>query len=150
MNIAGFFKKFWIAIVLVFVAAVGIIVWQNNAKAASSSTYKTTPATRGTLTANVGATGTVRAGQSANLTWQTNGRVETVTGKIGTAVKADDVLASLMQTSMSQAIILAEADLINAKKNLVDLMASNTSLAQAEQSLAVAKQGVSYRHDKGA
>jgi HlyD family secretion protein len=148
MNIAGFFKKFWIAIVLVIVAVAAIVVWQNNAKTAGSTTYKTTPAARGTLTANVGATGTVRAGQSANLTWQTSGRVESVNGKIGAKVQTNDVLASLVQTSMSQGIILAEADLISAQKNLADLMASSTSLAVAQQNLANAKQAVKDAQDK--
>jgi len=135
-------KKFWFVIVLVIVAALAFFVWQNNSKAASGSTYQTPPAARGELTASVGATGTVRAGQQATLTWQTSGRVETVNAQIGSVVKADQVLANLVQTSMSQSIILAEADLISAKKSLADLLASNTSLAQAEQKLANAKQDV--------
>jgi HlyD family secretion protein len=43
---------------------------------------------------------------------------------------------------MSQTVILAEADLISAKKSLADLLASNTNLAQAEQKMAKAKQDV--------
>jgi HlyD family secretion protein len=138
----NFLKKYWIAIAVVIIAAIAVFVWQSNSKAASSTTYQTTPAARGALTASVGATGTVRAGQQATLTWQTSGRVEIVQAKIGDAVKADSVLASLVQTSMSQSVILAEADLITAKKNLADLMASNTSLAEAQQKLAKAKQDV--------
>jgi HlyD family secretion protein len=138
----NFLKKYWIAIAVVIIAAIAVFVWQSNSKAASSTTYQTTPTARGALTASVGATGTVRAGQQATLTWQTSGRVEMVQAKIGDAVKADSVLASLVQTSMSQNIILAEADLITAKKNLADLLASNTSLAEAQQKLAKAKQDV--------
>lgn len=141
-------KKFWFAIVVVIVAVAAFFFWQNSTKAASSTTYQTTPAARGELTASVGATGTVRAGQQATLTWQTSGRVETVQAKIGDAVKAETVLASLVQTSMSQNIILAEADLISAKKNLADLLASNTSLAQAEKKLADAKQAVKDAQEK--
>lgn len=148
MNIGNFLKKYWIILVIVIAAAVAVIIWQNNVKAAGTSTYQTESAARGTLTASVGATGTVRAGQSVALTWQTSGRVQTVTGVIGAAVKADDVLANLEQTSMSQAIILAEADLISAKKNLADLMASTTSLAKAEQDLANAKQSVEDAQEK--
>jgi HlyD family secretion protein len=127
---------------------VAFFVWRSNSQAAGQSTYQTQAAVRGALTASVGATGTVRAGQQATLTWQTNGRVEVVTAKIGEAVKADQVLASLAQTSMSQSVILAEADLISAKKSLVDLMASNTNLAQAEQKLATAKQSVEDAQEK--
>jgi HlyD family secretion protein len=148
MKIAGFFKKFWIAIVVVIIAGVGFYVWQKNQQAASGSTYQTVAAAHGKLTASVGATGTVRAVQSANLTWQTSGRVETVVPVIGDAVKTDEVLATLVQTSMSQSIILAEADLITAQKNLDDLMASRTSLAQAEQNLANAKQAVEDAQEK--
>ncbi|MEI6289138.1 MAG: efflux RND transporter periplasmic adaptor subunit, partial [Chloroflexota bacterium] len=148
MNIGNFFKRFWIVLVIVILAAGGIIAWQLNKQAAKSSVYQTAALTRGNLTASVGATGTVHAGQSTTLTWQTSGRVEKVNVKIGDTVKVDDVLSSLLQTSMSQNIILAEADLITAKKNLDDLVASRTSLAQAELNLANAKQDVEDAQDK--
>jgi len=149
MNIGNFFKKYWIILLVVIIAAVALFVWQrNSATNTGSSTYQTSPAARGTLTASVGATGTVRAGQSASLTWQTSGRVQTVSGAIGAAVKTDDVLASLQQNSMSQAVILAEADLISAQKSLVDLMASTTNLATAQQNLANANQAVKDAQDK--
>jgi HlyD family secretion protein len=148
MNIGNFFKKFGIILVVVIVAAAAWFFWQSNTKAASSSTYQTSPAARGSLTASVGATGTVRAGQTALLTWQTSGRVETVTGSIGAAVKPDQVLALLLQDSMSQSVILAEADLISAQKSLVDLMASTANLAKAEQDLANANQAVSDAQEK--
>lgn len=142
MNIGNFFKKYWIILLVVIVAVAAVVFWQSTKQAAAGSTFQTSPAARGTLTASVGATGTVRAGQSASLTWQTSGRVETVSGNIGASVKTDDVLATLQQNSMSQAVILAEADLISAQKSLADLMASTTGLAKAEQDLAVAKQAV--------
>ncbi|MCX6079290.1 MAG: efflux RND transporter periplasmic adaptor subunit [Chloroflexi bacterium] len=148
MKIGSFLKKYWIVILVVIAAVAAGLIWQNSRKAASDSVYQTVATSRGTLTANIGATGTVRAGQSASLTWQTSGRVESVKGSIGDAVKTDDVLASLLQTSMSQNIILAEADLITAQKNLDDLMASKTSLAQAQQSLANAKQAVEDAQEK--
>jgi len=148
MNIGNFFKKYWIVFILLIAAAAGIYFWQKNTQKTSSSTYQTAAAARGALTASVGATGTVRAGQSTNLTWQTNGRIEKVNAKIGDKVKKEDVLASLMQTSMSQNVILAESDLITAQKNLDDLLASTTNLAKAEQDLATAKQDVEDAQDK--
>ncbi|MEI7845546.1 MAG: hypothetical protein WCK35_07070 [Chloroflexota bacterium] len=140
MKIGNCFKTFWIAIVVVIIAGAGYYYWQSKQAATKDSKFQTVAIGRGSLTASVGATGTVHAGQSADLTWQTSGRVEGVSGKIGATVKAEEVLASLLQTSMSQNIILAEADLITAQKNLEDLLASKTSLAQAEQTLAIAKQ----------
>lgn len=148
MKIVSFFKKYWIVLLLVVVALGAFVYWRNTRQVAKSATYQTVAAARGTLTASVGATGTVRAGQSANLTWQTSGRVDKVNGKLGAAVKANDVLASLVQTSMSQNVILAEADLITAQKNLDDLLASNTALAKAQQDLANANQAVHDAQDK--
>ena len=144
----NFFKKYWIVFLLVIIAAGAVFFWQRNQQTASTSTYQTVAAARGSLTASVGATGTVRAGQSATLNWQTSGRVETVTAKIGDSVQTNQVLASLVQTSMSQNIILAQADMITAQKNLADLMASNTNLTTAQQNLANAKQAVKDAQDK--
>lgn len=144
----NFFRKFWIVILLVVLAIGAVVYWQVSKKGSESSTYQTTPVSRGNLTASVGATGTVRAVQSANLTWQTSGRVDKVNVAIGQKVTADQILATLVQTSMSQNVILAEADLVSAKKNLSDLLASKTSLALAEQTLANAKQAVSDAQDK--
>lgn len=148
MKIGNFFKRFGLIIILAIAAGGGVYYWQTTQQAAGTSMFQTAPASRGKLTANVGATGTVHAGQSAMLTWQTSGRVETVTIEIGAEVKTDQLLASLAQTSMSQNIILAEADLISAQKNLDDLLASRTSLAQAEQKLATAKQEVEDAQEK--
>ena len=90
----------------------------------------------------IGATGTVRAKQTAVMTWQTTGTVENVNVKVGDSVPADFVMANLAKTSLSQNIILAEADLASAKTNLETLMNSNVNLAQAEQTLANANQAV--------
>jgi HlyD family secretion protein len=104
--------------------------------------YQTETVSRGTLTASVGATGTVRAGQTALVIWQTGGRVEAVNVTIGQVVVQDEILASLAQTSLSQNIILAEADLVSAQKNLDDLLNSTLAKAKAEQSLANALQAL--------
>ena len=148
MKIGNLLKTLLIALVVVVIAGGGYYYWQTRQQASQDSKYQTVAAGRGNLTASVGATGTVRAGQSTDLTWLTSGRVETVAGTIGAKVKTDEVMATLMQTSMSQNIILAEADLITAKKNLEDLLASSTSLAQAQQKLAIAKQSVEDTQEK--
>ena len=148
MNVAGFFKRYWIALLVVIIAVSAFFLWRTSRQNATSTAFQTAAAARGSLTASVGATGTVRARQSANLTWQTSGRVDAVNVKIGDKVNNNDVLATLLQTSMSQAVILAEADLITAQKSLDDLKASTTGLAQAEQNLANAKQAVQDAQDK--
>ena len=131
-----------IAIVVIgIVAAAGYFFWGQNQSAAESQ-YQTTPAVRGSLEATVGATGTVRANQTALLTWQATGSVEAVRVKVGDRVKKDDILAELDKTSLSQNIILAEVDLLTAQRNLEDLQTSTTARAQAELALAQAEEAL--------
>ncbi|GAB4505333.1 MAG: efflux RND transporter periplasmic adaptor subunit [Anaerolineales bacterium] len=117
--------------------------------AAANSAYQTEPARRGNLSAVVGATGTVRAEQSALLTWQTSGIVEKVNAALGDVVEKDEVLASLAQSSLPQNVILAEADLAAAQQALEDLLASDTARAQAAIALRKAQEAyddaVEYR-----
>lgn len=101
--------------------------------------YQTVAAEKSDLLAVVGATGTVRARQSAQLAWQTTGTVEAVNAKPGDAVSAGDILARLDMASVSQNIILAESDLLSAKRSLEDLRTSNVARAQAEQAVVAAQ-----------
>ncbi len=93
-------------------------------KAAAQGIYQTSEVARGELTATVGATGIVRANQTAILVWQTSGTVEQVDVAVGDFVQTDQVLALLKNTSLPQSIILAQADLQNAQKALDDLNSS--------------------------
>jgi HlyD family secretion protein len=94
---------------------------------------------RGNLTATIGATGSVHSNQTAILTWQTTGTIDTLKIKPGDQVMAGDVLATLEKASLPQNIILAQADLVNAQQNLDNLRNSNTSTAQAELNLVNAQ-----------
>ncbi len=75
----------------------------------------------------------MRANQSAQVFWQTSGKVNEVKVKLGDQVKANDVLALLEPTSMNAKIIQAQADLASAQQALDDLMNSTTQQAQALQ-----------------
>ncbi|MHB8778649.1 MAG: efflux RND transporter periplasmic adaptor subunit [Anaerolineales bacterium] len=97
--------------------------------------FQTTPAERGNLVASVGATGSVRAKQSAALLWQTSGIVEAVNVEVGGRVSREEVLASLDKASLSQNIILAEADLVSAQKALDDLLTSDTARLEAQKAV---------------
>jgi HlyD family secretion protein len=101
--------------------------------------YETVPAKKGSLSATVGATGTVRSKQSAELAWQTTGAVDDVNVSVGDIVKTGDTLATLQMTSLPQSVILAEADLLNAQQALEDLKSSDASQAEAEQAVAEAQ-----------
>ncbi|MEW6092511.1 MAG: efflux RND transporter periplasmic adaptor subunit, partial [Chloroflexota bacterium] len=149
-NIKEFFNRLWggivkhktiVIVVLVAVILASYFIIRNiSSQAEAVGALQTTVLERGTLTASVGATGNVRANQTAILTWQTSGTVETVAVGIGDEVQAGDVLASLAQTSLSQNIILAQADLVAAERNLENLLASNTPRAQAQLALVDAQQ----------
>jgi HlyD family secretion protein len=91
----------------------------------------------GPLTATVGATGVVRANQSATLSFQTSGTVDTVNVEQGDRVNADRLLAALDKKTVSSQIALAEADLVAAERALEDLLKSKQ--AQAAAQLAVAQ-----------
>lgn len=133
-----FFTKFsrrtWIIIgVIVVVAMAAVFIFSTRGEPVS--VFQTTKAERGNLVATVGATGSVRARQSAVLVWQTTGIVNTVNADVGTRVSRNDVLASLDKASLNQSIILAESDLTSAKKALEDLLNSDTSRAEALRTL---------------
>ena len=133
-----FFTKFsrrtWIIIgVIVVVALAAVFIFSTRGEPVS--VFQTTKAERGDLVATVGATGSVRARQSAVLVWQTTGIVNAVNADVGTRVSRNDVLASLDKASLNQSIILAESDLTSAKKALEDLLNSDTSRAEALRTL---------------
>jgi HlyD family secretion protein len=149
MNFASMKKnngKYWLLAGLVVLAALAGLFWLNSLQV-TISPYQTAAAERGTLTANVGATGTVRSAQSATLLWSTSGRVDTVKVGLGEKVSKDQVLAGLAPDSVSRGIILAQADLVNARQNLDNLQKSNSNVAQAMKTLSDANQAVKDAQD---
>ncbi len=129
----SFFRRFksWLWLLVLVVLVAGGLYYSRSSRAAAQPTYQIVRVERGNLTVTVGATGTVRARQTAILTWQTNGVVENVFAKVGDPVKKDQVLANLLRTSLPQNIILAEADLASAQRQLEDLLQSKTPAVQA-------------------
>lgn len=114
---------------------------ENRANALAES-YQTATVVRGNLTAIVGGTGIVRSNQSAFLAWQINGNIDEILVDIDDQVKADQILASLSKGSLAQSIILAQADLVSAKRNLDTLMNSSLAKAQAQSALANATEAL--------
>ncbi len=134
-------KLYWI--IGVVVAVLGLtayfVITANNAKKSLVADLQTVKVAKGDLTAIVGATGSVHARQSAILAWQTSGRLETINVEVGESVTAETALASLLQTSLPQSIILAKADLVTAERNLENLKNSSLGTAQAQLNLVNAK-----------
>ncbi len=122
-------------LVAVLIAGISVVRARSNA----ASTYQTTTVERGTLTATIGATGNVRASQTAIINWQTSGTVETVNVSEGDQIVAGDVLASLAPTTLAQNVTLAQADLVTAQRNLDSVLHSSTQRAQAQLNLVNAQ-----------
>ncbi len=139
---------FLVVAVVIAIAAYFIYQSYQQAQAALNNAFQTETVQRGNLTALVGATGTVRANQTAVLAWQTSGQVETVKVEPGSKVNAEQVLAQLKQSSLSQSLILAEADLVNARKALETLQESDVARAQAQLNLAQAQDAYKKAQDQ--
>ena len=142
-------KRNLIIIGLVALAAIGVVIFSLlRARNEVGSTFETTPLARGNLTAIVEATGAVHSRQSAVLVWQTNGQVGEVLVKIDETVNNGQILAELLPGSVPQSIILAEADLINAKQALENLTTSNLASATAYQNMVLAQDAVDDAREK--
>lgn len=134
-------KYYWIAgIVLVLIVA-GFFTYRALAaqRASATAAVQTATVQRGTLTSSLSSAGTVRTGQSAVITWQTSGKVGEVTVKLGDHVTAGQVLAALDPSALSPSTINARQNLIDAKKNLDDLLNSRLQQAQALQAVSDAQ-----------
>ena len=131
-------RRAWIIIGVV--AAVLLAVVFFSTRGSAEPLFQTAAVERGNLVAMVGATGSVRARQSAILIWQTTGVVKDIYKEVGTPVKRDEILASLDKNSLNQSVILAESDLASAKKALEDLLSSDTARAQALRAVDTAEE----------
>ena len=132
-RIKGMSKKSWL-IVLAVAIIIGLFLIYNNIhqnQLRAQSSLQTAIVKKGDLIAIVGATGTVNANQSADLIWQTNGRIASIDVKLNDQVQKDQVLATLDATSMAPNILSARADLVSAKKSLEDTQLSASTQANA-------------------
>jgi HlyD family secretion protein len=133
-------KTWWIiggaAVILVVIV---LIISGNQARKNAAQTYQTETLSKDQLVAVIGATGTVRANQTAYLSWQTSGRIEEIHYGVEEQVSNGEVIARLADTSLPQSVILASSDLLSAQQNLDDLKNSTSSLANAELNLAQAQ-----------
>jgi HlyD family secretion protein len=113
--------------------------YSQSQQSAALTTLQTVEVSLGSLTATVGATGTVRPNQSAVLVFQTSGTVGTVFGLVGVLVEDGEVLANLDQSSLSSQMIMAQADLVAAQRALDDLLHSEQARAMAQQAVPQAQ-----------
>ena len=127
-------KKIITIVIVLVVIGGGIFAYlqfsQRQAAAATSSSIQTEKASNGTLTAIVGATGSVRPNQTATLIWQTSGTVGEVEVEEGDFVKDGQQLASLDPEAFAPTIASAQLELINAQQAL-DALYDNNEIDQA-------------------
>ncbi|NPV76114.1 MAG: efflux RND transporter periplasmic adaptor subunit [Anaerolineae bacterium] len=142
-------KRIIILAIVVVVAAVAFFVIRGmiNGQSASSM-WQTVTLERGELVAIVGATGTVRSNQSAVLAWQTSGKVKSVSAELDQQVSSGFILAELDQASLPQSVILAEADLVAARRNLENLKTSESARAKAYQAMIQAQKALEDAEEK--
>ena len=137
-------KKFRNVVIIASLIALLLTACAGQAK----SKFDTVAAAKGSLSAKVGATGTVRSKHSAQLAWQNTGTVDTINGKLGSQVKSGDVLAALAMISLPQNVILAQSDLLSSQQTLDNLQNSGASRAKVEQTLADAQKAFDDAKDK--
>jgi HlyD family secretion protein len=139
-------KKHWrailVAVVLVAVVIGVVSIYQQLRSQQEAHSYQTAVIGRGTLSASIGATGSVEARQQASLAFAIGGRVGEVNTRMGDRVAAGDILAALDPADYPQQVISAQIELINAQRALDDLVTSDSSLAAAELALANAKKAL--------
>ncbi len=131
-------NRWWVLAIgaVVLVAGYLAINAARTAQSQSLAGLQTASVARGELTATIGATGSVRAQQSATLTWGTSGKVESVDAFVGQHIASDDILASLELASMPQNIIMANIDLSNAQDALdLEVAKAGEALAEAQNAL---------------
>ncbi|HAF61722.1 MAG TPA: hypothetical protein DCK95_05300 [Anaerolineaceae bacterium] len=117
-----------------------IIIFSNRNKDDSGDELITTTVEMGELIATVGGTGKVEANKSAFLTWDTTGNVSEVYVENGTQVTQGTTLAELAPASLPQSVILAKADLVDAQRNLENVLQSDTQRSQIYLDLLDAEQ----------
>ena len=138
-------KRFWwiIAIVVVILVAGGLSYRAlASGRQTNTPNLQTATVQRGTIDSTLNSAGTIRYGQSADLTWQTSGRVDKINVKTGDKVQAGQELATLDPNSLSSSMINAKQTLIDAQKTLDDLQNSKVAQAQASQDVADAQKAL--------
>ncbi|MFZ6026578.1 MAG: efflux RND transporter periplasmic adaptor subunit [Chloroflexota bacterium] len=126
-----------IVIVTLLVLGYFVVVFlQQRQQAQALGNYMTETVSRGTLTSLIGATGTVRANQQANLAWEASGNAGAPVVQEGDRVDAGQVLVSLDADNLPASILAARADLLNAQKQLDDLQDSSQATVQAAQAVS--------------
>ena len=128
--------------ILIIVIIFGALIYRTRSLAADMPEVSTVTAELGDLTVTVAADGTVRSNQSALMVWNTSGTVARVHVKTGDRVQKGDVLAELDPESLPPQVVLAQAELIQARRALDDLLQSRARSAEALKAVESARKAL--------
>jgi len=128
-----------IALAVLVVSSVVVAFFLMRRQGSVLSEFDIEPVQRGDLQLTITADGLVRSNQTALLVWKTSGTVEQGMAALGENVSAGQELARLEANSLSQPVILAQVELINARRALDQLRQSGTGLAQAQRAVEQAQ-----------
>jgi HlyD family secretion protein len=150
-------KRWEIISLIAMLAAAALVYWfwlrpqsLPLAEAQSGSTYQTTAVRTGNISLSASGTGTLVAGQSADLAFSTSGTVSVLNAQLGQAVSAGQVLAQLdtlpsLQQAVTNAQLTQQVD-----QNALDSLTSDAqgNLAQALSAQAAAQAALVSAQDR--
>jgi len=140
-------RKNSIALIAVAVVAIAVLAASLLQARGAGTDLQYETIVRGDLTQWVEASGRVRAQQSAELVWKTSGTVGSTAVEAGQQVETGQVLVAIERTTLPGSVILAQADLVSAERELSDLKASQLQQAQAMKALDEARQALEDAHN---
>ena len=120
-----------VGLVLV-VAAVSFAVWAVGGSNGTQSKYVTQQASKETLIVTVSASGNMVVDDQEPVTPEVSGTIKTLSVKLGQKVKAGDVLYTIYNRDLTQAVTKARASYRNAQQGVIR---AQISLEQAQQNL---------------
>jgi multidrug efflux pump subunit AcrA (membrane-fusion protein) len=139
-------RKFIITVLIIIgVVTIGYFVFrelQSRRQENQLSNLQTVSATQGSLTATIGATGTVHPVQTGMIAWEISGDVDHLFVQVGDVITAGYTLATLAPSSLPQNVIMAQSDLIIAQKQLDDLQNTQSTSEQALQNVNLSQAAV--------
>lgn len=138
-------KKWWLGMIAVVVLIGAFVAYRVVSAASASSTVAPVTASveAGSISSTVSGSGTVRSNQNTTITWQASGKVGVIKVDLGQAVITGDELAALDPNTLSQTIIQAQTNLIEAQNAMEEVKKPQPlKIAQAETALKKAEEAL--------
>jgi HlyD family secretion protein len=123
----------WIGAAALLVLVGGLYLWLGPKKTDATPTYVSEPVTRGKLTLNVSANGTLEPTRAVNIGSELSGTVRQVRVDVNDSVKKGQVLVELDTAKLSAQVLRSRASLASAQARLAQ---SNATVKESQASLA--------------